>query len=226
VSRSRRTASPASSDATGFRERLGRVPTWVGFLRAQAKGVLVTDLFTVDTVLLHHHYVLSVIEVERRVVHLLGVTTNPDIARSSGSPVLFATRLEDAGRRFRFLLCDRDAKFASLFDTVFVSIGIEAIKTPVCSPRANAYAERIVASTLTCLSPIRLAIAKGYSGDARPRRPHPRAQARRLIKRAPAVRDTRGPSRQLLRHAYQRRGSQAGALTRPSDPFSATRSER
>jgi transposase InsO family protein len=39
---------------------------------------------------------------------------------------------------------DRDAKFTSSFDSLFDSIGIEAIKTPVRSPRANAYPERWV----------------------------------------------------------------------------------
>jgi putative transposase len=119
-------------------------PTWVEFLHAQAKGVLATDFFTVDTVLLRRYYVLFVIEVERRVVHLLGVTTNPDSPWVTQVTRNFATGLEDAGRRFRFLVRDRDRKFSSSFDTVFGSIGIEAIKTPVRSPRANAYAERWV----------------------------------------------------------------------------------
>ncbi|MGH9044162.1 MAG: hypothetical protein ACRDVP_04895 [Acidimicrobiales bacterium] len=106
--------------------------------------MLATDFFTVDTVLLRRYYVLFVVEVERRVVHLLGVTANPDnrwvtqVARS------FAIGLEDAGRRFRFLVRDRDTTFTSSFDTVFASIGIEAITTPARSPRANAFAERWV----------------------------------------------------------------------------------
>jgi putative transposase len=71
-----------------------------------------------------------VIEIERRVVHLLGVTANPDgpwvlqVARNLGS------ELEDAGHRFRFLIRDRDTKFTASFDAVLASVGIEAIHTP------------------------------------------------------------------------------------------------
>jgi Integrase core domain len=50
--------------------------------------------------------------------------------------------LEEQGRRVRFLLRDRDAKFCYSFDDVFRSEGADIVLTPVQAPNANAYAER------------------------------------------------------------------------------------
>jgi putative transposase len=119
-------------------------PTWTEFLRAQAKGILATDFFTVDTVLLQRYYVLFVIEIDRRVVHVLGVTANPNQGWVAQVARNFCAELEEASQRFRFVIRDHDTKFTASFDAVLASIGIEAVKTPVRSPRANAFAERWV----------------------------------------------------------------------------------
>jgi transposase InsO family protein len=118
--------------------------TWREFVRTHRHSLLAVDFFTVETLWLQRLYVLFFIELGSRRVHLAGCTPHP------GAPWVMQRAREvtwtfaDRSERPRFLIRDRDQKFAAGFDEVFGSDGIEIIRTPFRTPQANGVAERFV----------------------------------------------------------------------------------
>jgi putative transposase len=106
---------------------------------------------------------LFFIELGTRRVHLAGVTANPNadwVTQQAGN---LLPRLEDqARRRMRFLIRDRDTKFCRGFDDVFRAEGAQVLVPPVQAPNANAYAERWVRTIRTeCLDWL-LIVSRGH----------------------------------------------------------------
>ena len=88
--------------------------------------------------------------------------------------------LGDRAADFRFLVRDRAGQFTASFDAVLADAGIEAVKIPSRSPRANAYAEKFVLTARTEVTDrmlifgqrhLRLVLAQ-YEAHYNGRRPH------------------------------------------------------
>jgi len=120
--------------------------SWREFLRQQAAGIVECDFFTVDTVWLRRLYVFFFIELERRRVHIAGITAHPNGTWVMRQARTILTTLNEEGKRQQILIRDRDVKFTKAFDALCGSHGISVIRTPIAAPKAKAHAERWVGS--------------------------------------------------------------------------------
>ena len=128
----------------GLIRRLDGPADWRQFLSAQAHAILAVDFAHVHTAFRRRLYILVVIEHDRRLVHLAGITAHPTGDWITQQARNLLMDLGDRADRLRFLIRDRDSKFTTAFDAVFAGADLRIIRTPVRVPRANAITERFI----------------------------------------------------------------------------------
>ena len=92
------------------------------------------------------HYVLFIIELAKRIVHILGITTHPDEAWMLQVGRNATDTLDGALIGKSHLIIDRDTKYSRQFRRLIAESGTAVIRLPPRSPNLNAYAERFVRS--------------------------------------------------------------------------------
>jgi len=123
--------------------------SWKAFLKAHWDVLVATDFFTVEVWMprgLVTYYVLFIIHLSTRSVHIAGVTTAPNGAFMKQ----VARNLTDVSDGFltdkAFLIMDRDTKYTDAFRGHLEREDVKPVLCPVRAPNCNAFAERFVRS--------------------------------------------------------------------------------
>jgi transposase InsO family protein len=113
---------------------------WSTFLKNHAKAIIACDFFVAVTATFRMLYVFVVIEHGRRRLAHVNVTAHP-----TADWTLQQLR-EVVGDQHvhRYLIHDRDRIFAKHLDDSIGALGIEVLRSPVASPKANAVCERVI----------------------------------------------------------------------------------
>jgi transposase InsO family protein len=130
--------------------------TWDEFIHSHEELMFGMDFFTWEILTpfgLDTFYVLFLIHLKSRKVHVAGVTRYPgeewmkQVARNLTQADVGLLENGD------FTLHDRDGKFCSAFDQILKESGVRIVKLPAQSPDLNAFAERFVRTVKErCLS--------------------------------------------------------------------------
>ncbi len=126
-----------------------RPSSWRTFLRAHWGEIVGTDFFSAEVWTakgLVTYYVLFLIDLKSRCVHIAAATPHPDEAFMAQVARNLTDAVDGFLRDKRVLLCDRDTKFTEQFRKAIAAAGTAVVVTPYRAPNCNAHAERFVRS--------------------------------------------------------------------------------
>jgi hypothetical protein len=123
---------------------------WSTFLKNHAKAIVACDFFVSVTATFQVLYVFVVIEHGRRLLTHVNVTANP----TADWTLQQLREVVGDDSVHRYLIHDRDRIFAKHLDDSIRALGIEVLRSPVASPKANAYASH-------CTSLERIGVTSG-----------------------------------------------------------------
>jgi putative transposase len=116
---------------------------WSTFLRNHATAILACDFFVAVTATFRMLYVFVVIEHSTRRLAHINVTTNPN----ADWTLQQLREVVGNGGGHRYLIHDRDRIFAKHLDDSIKALGVEVLRSPVASPKANSLCERVIGTT-------------------------------------------------------------------------------
>ena len=111
---------------------------WSTFLKNHARAILACDFFVAVTATFRMLYVFVVIEHGTRRLAHVNVTAHP-----SADWTLQQLRevIGDTDGRNKYLIHDRDRIFAKHLDDSIRALGVEVLRSPIASPKANSICE-------------------------------------------------------------------------------------
>jgi transposase InsO family protein len=113
---------------------------WSTFLMNHTKAILACDFFVAVTATFRMLYVFVVIEHGTRRLAHVNVTANP----SADWTLQQLRAVVGEGGAHRYLIHDRDKIFAKRVDQSIRALGLEVLRSPVASPKANSICERVI----------------------------------------------------------------------------------
>jgi len=126
---------------TGTAPRGGRrSQAWSSFVRNHASAISACDFFVAVTATFRVWYVFVAMEVGTRRIRYWNVTAHPNAEWTAQQFRMLVSGHEAD----RFVVHDHDTIYSEGVDQTIAAMGLTVLKTPVQSPQANAFCERLI----------------------------------------------------------------------------------